>query len=194
VALIAGKRWQALLAMIASAFGFALLSGLVFGFETWVAFFQTVSHSTRFIMEGEGPWEKMPSIFAAVRSVGGSSLMAWFLQGMVMIGTTATVAWIWLRGGSPTIRNAALALGILLFPMYVFNYDLAILALPLAWLSWEGYARGWRPFEPCVLMLGWAMPLFLIPTKGKLVDFPLGPLILVSLLLVVIWRQWRLDG
>jgi hypothetical protein len=92
---------------------------------------------------------------------------------------------VWFRGASPALRSSVLVLGLLLFPAHVFNYDLA---LPLAWLGWEGYRKGWLPCEPGLLILGWLMPLFLLPMKGMAIKLPLGPLVLGALFILA-WRK-----
>jgi hypothetical protein len=190
LALMAGRRWQALGAMAASACAFALLSAAVFGLETWMAFFQSASRLKDLLAAKS--WDKMASAFAAVRFLGGNLITAWLFQGMVMLGATAVVAWVWRQGASPALRAAALTLGLLLFSPYLFNYDLAILALPLAWLGWEGIQKGWLPYEPCVLTLAWMAPLFYLPMESRILNNPIAPLACVIMLFLVAWRAVRL--
>ena len=59
-------------------------------------------------------------------------------------------------------RHSGLVLGILLFTPYSFSYDLVLLAIPLAWLGWEGYTKEWLPGEQLFLALGWTMPFIAI--------------------------------
>jgi hypothetical protein len=190
LALMAGRRWQALVAMAASACAFALLSAAVFGLETWMAFFQSASRLKDLIPLL--PWHKMASAFAAVRFLGGDLITAWVFQGMVMLGATAVVGWVWRQGASPALRAATLTLGLLLFSPYLFYYDMTILALPLAWLGWEGFQKGWLPYEPCVLTLAWMAPLFYIPRQSNILHIPIAPLIFAILLFFVAWRAVRL--
>ena len=59
-----------------------------------------------------------------------------------MLAVAAMVIWTWSRQGIPLARRASvLVLGILLFTPFAFEYDLALLALPLAWLAWEWYTE-----------------------------------------------------
>jgi hypothetical protein len=157
-----------------------------------MAFFQSASRLKDLLAAKS--WDKMASAFAAVRFLGGNLITAWLFQGMVMLGATAVVAWVWRQGASPALRAAALTLGLLLFSPYLFNYDLAILALPLAWLGWEGIQKGWLPYEPCVLTLAWMAPLFYIPipTASNLWNMPvIAPLIGIVLLCYTVWKVLR---
>ena len=42
---------------------------------------------------------------------------------------------------------------------YLFDYDYALLAIPIALLAMDGYVRGWRPWDRTVLAVAWIMPL-----------------------------------
>jgi hypothetical protein len=86
-------------------------------------------------------------------------------------------------------RNALLVLGVLLFTPYEFVYDLTLLALPLAWLGWQGYRQGWERTEPLALFLGWLTPLISLPLAdaGK---FQVAPLIF-AWLFILAWRRAR---
>ena len=103
-------------------------------------------------------WERMPTMFAAVRAAGNGTLMAWILQGIMMLGVMAGVYWVWSGKASAASRASILVLGILLFTRYAFIYDYAILAIPLAWLWQEGQTTGWLSLEKPLLLYGWIMP------------------------------------
>ena len=81
-------------------------------------------------------------------------------------------------------QAAALVLGTCLFTPYAFSYDPTLLALPLAWLGWEGYQTGWPPGEPALLCLGWALPL--MTSVMAIIKCQLTPLILAALLILVV--------
>ena len=129
VALLAGRHWKALLGALLSMLGLSGASVLVFGWSVWVAFWHNLPVALKLLGNDTAPWQKMPSVFAAVMSMGGGFYLAWILQVTVMIGVVAAVAWVWVRGASPAMRNSLLILGLLLFPPHIFNYDLAMLAL-----------------------------------------------------------------
>ena len=93
---------------------------------------------------------------------------------------------VWRQERPFAVRASVLVLGILLFTPYAFSYDLCIMAMPLAWLGWEGYTKGWLPGEQPLLLLGWLIPL-LIPALGK-THLPLAPLVLVALMVIALRR------
>jgi hypothetical protein len=107
---------------------------------------------------------------------------------MVMLAVMVSVIWVWVREGSTAISASVLVLGILLFSHFYCMYDLTLLALPLAWLGWEGYKKGWLPGERIVLTLGWIMPLLIFITWA---NFQIGPLILAVLLVFALRRYYH---
>ena len=110
--------------------GLSGASVLVLGWSVWVAFWHNLPVALKLLGNDTAPWQKMPSVFAAVMSMGGGFYLAWILQVTVMIGVVAAVAWVWVRGASPAMRNSLLILGLLLFPPHIFNYDLAMPSAP----------------------------------------------------------------
>jgi hypothetical protein len=187
VALIAGRRWQALMAMVISAVGLVLASVLVLGPEVWVAFWRNLPFTVNLLQSGSLHWHNRPTVFSAVRLLGAGLTAAQIIQGGVMLGVTGVVAWVWWRRTPAAIRFSILILGILLFTPYAAVYDLAILAFPLAWLGWEGHTQGWWPGEQNLLVLGWLTPL-VSPVLAKFTGLQIAPLVLAALLVLALRR------
>jgi hypothetical protein len=184
--LIAGRRWRALSAMLISALTLGLLSLLVLGPEVWVGFWKDLSLPLQLLSDGRLPVNKMFTLFAAAWIAGSGLTLAYICQAGLMVGVAAAVFWVWRQETSLTWQASALVLGILLFTPYAFPYDLAILALPLAWLGWEGFTQGCPPAEQVLLLLGWLLPL-LAPSLS-LIGVQLAPLILIGLFVLVLTR------
>lgn len=193
VALVAGRRWRALAAMLTSAAGLALAGILMLGAEVWVAFWRNLPFSVNLLKTGEVALYQMPTTFSAILLAGGGFTLARLLQGLVMLTVTAVVAWVWAKGGPAAIRSSILILSILLFTPYAYDYDLALLTLPLAWLGWEGYTKGWLPREQILLVIGWFMPMF-AQCLAKTAGVQTGPLVLAALLLLAVRRERSLSG
>jgi hypothetical protein len=87
------------------------------------------------------------------------------------------------------IRASVLVLAALLFPYYCIIYDLTLLALPLAWLFWEGRVRGWGEGEAILLLFGWIAPLA-NPIMGE-IKFSIVPLALAGMLIASLLRYRR---
>lgn len=158
IALLVGRRWQVLGVMVVSALGIGLVSVLVFGYGTWQAFLQNIPLGAK-MTDIPFFWERMPTIYAAARTAGSGTTMAWILQGITMLGVISGVMWVWSGEAPAATRASILVLGILLFTHYAFIYDYAILALPLAWLWQEGQTNGWLSLEEPLLLCGWIMPM-----------------------------------
>jgi hypothetical protein len=126
----------------------------------------------------------MVTVFAALLRMGVGFSCALIIQGVVMVLAAAGVFSVWHGRFSLSHRAAALVLGTRLFTPYAFAYDLALLALPLAWLGWKGYETGWRPGEPALLCLGWLLP-FLAPILA-IIRCQLTPVVLAVFLILVV--------
>jgi len=184
VALIAARRWRALLAALVTAMLLAGASFLLFGPGVWAAFRENLGLAMTLARQGQLPTNKLVTIFGTLLQVGVGFSYALIIQAVVMVLVAAGVFYLWQRKVSLAHQAAALVLGTFLFTPYAFSYDLALLALPLAWLGWEGYETGWLPGEPGLLCLGWLLPL--LTSVMAIIKCQLTPLILAALLILVI--------
>jgi hypothetical protein len=184
VALIAARRWQALLAALTTAMLLALASFLFFGQGVWVAFGKNLALPLTLAREGLLPINKLVTIFGALLQVGVGFSPALIIQAVAMALMAAGVFYVWQLRISFARQAATLVLGTFLFSPYAFSYDLVLLALPLAWLGWEGYNAGWLPGEPAFLCLGWLLPL--LTSVMALIRCQITPLILAALLIFVV--------
>jgi arabinofuranan 3-O-arabinosyltransferase len=184
VALIAARRWQALLAALTTAMLLALASFLFFGQGVWVAFGKNLALPLTLAREGFLPINKLVTIFGALLQVGVGFSPALIIQAVAMALMAAGVFYVWQLRISFARQAATLVLGAFLFSPYAFSYDLVLLALPLAWLGWEGYNAGWLPGEPAFLCLGWLLPL--LTSVMALIRCQITPLILAALLIFVV--------
>jgi hypothetical protein len=187
VAFLGGRRWQALGATLATVAVLAGLSAVVFGSHIWLLFWKTIPLARTIVATVAELWPRMSTPFAAVRLLGGGLPVAWIIQGIVTGTVAVIVFWAWRQEASLAVRASTLVLGALLATPYAFEYDLALLSLPLAWMAWEGYVHGWRPGERYWLPVVWLTPL-LTPILAKKLGWPLEPLILAVFLFLVVRR------
>ena len=186
VALIAGRRWKALAGASLSFLGLVLASILIMGTGVWVAFWQSIPVASKLFESGVFPIFKNGSVFYAALLAGASFEVARTLQAIMMISVVIVVFIVWFRDISLPIRNSVLVLSILLFTPHVYPYDFVLLALPIAWLGWQGYTKGWMPLEKLFLVIAWLLP-FLIPLIGK-TRLQITPLIILILLILALKR------
>lgn len=195
LALLAGRHWRALGGLLTGAIALGLASLWVFGPVTWRVFLESLQSSMQIVGSGKVgvggtlPLIKLTSVFAALRLAGVGAPAALAGQASVSLAVAAAVAWVWARRAAVAGRNALLVLGVLLFTPYEFIYDLTLLALPLAWLGWQGYRQGWDQTEPLALFLGWLTPLISLPLAdaGKIQIAPL----IFAWLFILAWRRAR---
>lgn len=186
LALAAGRRWQALGGALVAAAGLALASLWIFGVDTWMAFLRSISGVVRYA-DHQALWRKMPTIYAAARLAGAGFSGAMILQGVAAAGAGAAVIWVWRRGAPLSLRVAVLTLGTLLATPYAFEYDLALLALPFAFLGWEEYLQGRRPGQAFLILCWLGLYQFRLLAEK---NFPAGPLILLAMLTFALYRAY----
>jgi alpha-1,2-mannosyltransferase len=189
LALLAGRCWKALMATIITIVGLVLISTLTLGFEVWRAFLGDLLVHTSLLDSGHLiSFTFIPTFFSAAVLLGLKPTTAYVFQGILMLGVVLAIIWVWWREGPSAVSAAVLVLGILLFPHFYCYYDLTILALPIAWLGWEGYRHGWLGGEKIILLLVWFMPIYRFILWDKQVQA--GPLILVALLVFALRRHY----
>jgi alpha-1,2-mannosyltransferase len=187
IALIAGRHWRTLAGAAVSASALALATLPVMGWKTWAAFLGNLPLAEWMIRHGVARIFKMPTTFAGALLAGAGFPAAYVLQGIVTLVAVGAVIWVWSQDVAFPLKASALALAILLATPYAFEYDLAILALPLAWLAWEGYVRGWLWGEQNLLLIGYVIPL-LAPILASKTGVQIAPLVLGALLLETVRR------
>lgn len=189
LALLAGGYWRTILSAAVTVVVEIAVSYALFGAATWQAFFESAKQTQKVALEqGAVGWERIQSLFAAVRMLGGSVELAYSLHILCAASAAAVVIWMWRRPAvAPELKSAALVTASLLATPYILDYDLVALALPIAWLTAMGLREGFRPWEKTILLLVWLLPLF-SRLIAKAVHVPSATLIMGLLLLFIIRR------
>ena len=86
VCLIAAREYRALVAAAAGAVLW-ISSLAVFGFETWWKFLGVVSQQMSFVLDGQEPTARFPTIFVLVLETTGNPLLAKAAQGLSTSGS-----------------------------------------------------------------------------------------------------------
>jgi len=192
IALVAGRFWKALGAAAFSAGVLALASAAVLGLGAWSSFMGQIPFVSYITETGYLPWEKMSTVFAASRLVGVGIQPSYILQGIMALAVSILVFWAWHRGMPYYIKVSVLTAGIFLATPYSFQYDLALLAIAIAYYGWEGYQKGWLPYEKGVLFAVWIMPL-INDLIARLIYIQIVPLILLAFLILTVRRFYFFD-
>ncbi len=157
IALLAGRHWRVFITAGVVAVLIAAASWVVFGSNSWQAFFPSVGHAL--YSSGSADWGKLQTAFGVTLALGGSEALAWTVQIAVAIIVASAIAVLWRSRATFEIKAAALGVGTLLATPHLFAYDLVILAVPLAFLFRLGSTRGFLAHEmtgmglACLLIL-----------------------------------------
>jgi len=160
----------------------------IFGYAIWDGFLRSIQLSQRLIVEeGATGWYKLQSVYSAVRLAGGSNEFAYTLQALSFIGAAAAVAWVWSRLGYKSVKAAVLCCAIPLATPFVNDYDLTILALPIAFLVQEARSGSFLPYEKSLLVFLWLLPFVARPVS-LYARIPLTPLLMTLTIFLCVIR------
>jgi hypothetical protein len=166
IALAVSGRWRVFSSAALVAALMAIASWAAFGGDSWQSFFSSVGYSLEIQRYADSG--KLQSAFGAVRAFGGSEALAWVVQIAVTVGVAAAIAVLWRSRAAFEIKAAAIGAATLLAAPHLLVYDLAILAVPLAFLFRFGRERGFLSHEltamglACLLVL--IFPFVVAPT------------------------------
>src|SRR5882757_6088555 len=136
VALLAGGRWSTIGAAAATVAALIAVSFATLGSGVWHAFADSMNFTQTIVLEQGGTgWEKIQSVFSAVRNWGGNLATAYAAQGALALLLAASLAWLWHSDAAFELKAAALAAGSLLATPHVLDYDLVVLAVAIAFLA-----------------------------------------------------------
>ncbi len=187
LAMIVSGRWRTLASMAAVAAGLCTASVCLMGIAPWRAFLASAPLARAVLEQGLAEPGKMVSAFAAVQLLGGPPALAYAAQAASALLATFTLIWARRHGVRGSAEAALLVLAALLASPYLFDYDLMILGLPLAWLASEGLRTSFRPWEKIALLAGYVLPMANRPLTMAL-HAPLGPLVILGLFVLVAQR------
>jgi hypothetical protein len=188
LALLAAGRWRSIAGAAAAALGLAGLSLWAFGADAWRGFLADSAIARMTLERGLVGDAKMQSVFAAVRLLHGGLGLAYAAQAVVAVGAGAALVACQRRAFRHPAEGPALVAAALLASPFLLDYDLILLAIPLAWLLAQGLESGFRPWEKIILAAGFMVPA-LSRTLATAVGVPTGPLVVAAVLWLVL-RRW----
>lgn len=191
--LIAVRAWRAFFAAAVTVILFTLVSTMVLGVDTLGAFLGGLREAGQLLQAGRSPLTKMPSVFVSLRMLHIPAVLSYAVHGAVAGVATWAVWRIWRCGTDVRLRDAALMTGSFFISPYIFDYDMAWLAFPVAWLAMYCMETGWRRFERELLVLFWADTLFIAVVAQHTVTHTV-PFVLGALLWMIYRRATELPG
>lgn len=178
-------NWRGFLAAGVTATAICLVSLVVFGPAAWEGFLATSALARTTLEQDLVGYAKMQSVYAGARLLGADGMTAWAAQGVV---AGAAVLMLWkTRAADEAARGAILCCATLLTTPFLLDYDLTLLAVPLAWLFRQGVRQGFRDWEKSALALGFVLPMVGRPLAAGL-GASIAPLVIAALALCVVRR------
>jgi hypothetical protein len=157
--LAAGGHWRAFGAAALTVLAFCGVATAAFGLDYWHAFVANLSLTAEVLEEGRLPWPKMPSIFAFASLLGAPATLAYALQAALAVTAGAATVWAWRRPGPLDLKVALAVVATAMLSPYIFDYDLVLLAIPVAILARRSLEAGTSQ-NAALLVLVSLLPLF----------------------------------
>jgi hypothetical protein len=188
IALLAGGRWSTIGAAIATVAALLAISFVTLGGGVWHAFADSMSFMQTVVLQPGGiGWEKIQSVFSALRMWGASVHTAYAVQITLALMLAASLAWLWQSDAAFELKAAGLATASLLATPYVLDYDLVVLSVAIAFFVKHGLSRGFRDYEISLLAAVWIVPLLSRGIAG-VTGMPLGLLVMLALYVFTVRR------
>jgi hypothetical protein len=189
LALLASRRWPTIVAAAATVAGLGLLSLAMFGLDTWRAFLGEGAIARAALERNLIGDAKMQSVFAAIRLLHGSITLAYGAQIAAALIACMALFVLQRKAFRTRAEGPAMVLAALLSSPFLLDYDLILLAIPLAWLVAEGLQAGFWPWEKLILAMA-----FILPAVSRNIALstgvPLGPFVIAALFWLVLRRGW----
>jgi hypothetical protein len=194
LALAVAGRWRCFAAAALTVVVLSAIATAAFGIDIWPPFFTDMSEARRNWMEFPNPLylQFWITTFGTIRLHGGSLALAYGAQAIVSITAAVMLIRALLRrppgAHSGLAEVAAIAACVPFCSPFMLEYDLVILAVPMAWLLGQALRDGFRPYERLALV-----STFLAPIAFKVTAFDgvvkIGAIAAPALLFVVVLRR-----
>ncbi|HLY57907.1 MAG TPA: glycosyltransferase family 87 protein [Stellaceae bacterium] len=185
VALLAGRRYRALVSAVLTVLALAGASLLILGAETWQNFLALSGLIQRIYAGGELGYYASVSAYAGVRMLGGSAAAGSVAEAVAIVLAVAAIVRVWRPDLGPALRGAVLTAGTLTAAPSAMAYDMLLAGIAIVSLVEDARAGGWQPWDKAVCGVIWIAMLggTLIAEQTGIPVLPLiGPALLVLIL------------
>ena len=189
LAFVAARQWRAIAGAAISTAALAAASLAAFGLAPWRGFLQSLAFQRGVVEHGLLDPAKLQSTFGALRVWHAPLWAAYGAQAAVTLVAAAAVTFVaWRRPRSPAVGPVVIA-GALLSTPYIHDYDLTLVAIPLAWALADAVRTRFLPGERLILFAAYVLPL-VSRLFGMKLHLPLAVPVLLALLFVAVRRAW----
>jgi hypothetical protein len=189
VALIATRRWRACVSATVTAIFLGVASVAAFGVDGWTALPHALFAEGSETMFASPDWGFMlQTVYGLILVLHGGPALAWLAQSVATAGAGVFVWLVWRSPVRYALKAATLSAGALIASPYAFAYDLAAIAIPVAFLASDQIEHGLLRGEQITLIALFVVSLAVIPAAG---EAPVGAVILISFLCLILRRALR---
>jgi hypothetical protein len=180
--LLAGKYYRALISMAVTVITLVLVSWFIYGTEPWISFFRGLFTQTNSAFGAAMEiWERIPTVVILALQVFDSAMTSWIIQGFVAVLAIVCSAWVWKSSTNLAPRALALVAAIPLVSPYVWDYDMAMLIIPIAFLAIDTSGEKIAIGRLMLLLSMWLAEPTLRVISGK-IGLQLGPFLWATMM------------
>ena len=196
VALAASSQWRAFASAAGTAALLAGTSTAAFGRGPWLAFPRelVVQSSLNLFADPDSNWGLLQTVYGLIRDLHGGAAAAWAMQGVATVGVAIIVWLVWRSEVRYALKAATLSAAALIATPYAFAYDLAAIAIPIAFLANDQIRYGllWGEQTTFLALFGAVLAVLVIfadrPVGTTFGSVPLGPVVMITVLGVALRR------
>jgi arabinofuranan 3-O-arabinosyltransferase len=193
VALGASSQWRAFASAAATATLLAGASMIVFGTGVWAEFPQELfAQASEALFDDPtinpfpGGWGHIQSVYGLIRALHAGPALAWIAQGVMTFGLAIIVWLVWRSRVRYSLKAATLSAAALIATPYAYAYDMAAIAIPLAFLAKDQMRCGLLRGEQATMIALFGASFVILVSFGYTA---LGPLVITTLLSLVLRRD-----
>jgi Glycosyltransferase family 87 len=160
-------RWRAFIAAAVGVIAFVALTGVIFGFESYTRWLESLSASQQLITDQQITTPAYASLYANLIGLGASPSLAIGIHALSAVAGVL-LACVLFRKGDVAVCGAALCAATLLVSPYMFFYDFTLLLIGAALL---GVPR--TPLELAAAIFAWGAGLTV--AIGEYIALPICP-------------------
>lgn len=198
VALVAARQWRTIASAGITAVLLAAASAAAFGTDAWAAFPRELvaQAGLNLLADPDSNWAYLQSTYGFIRSLHGGAALAWLVQAAMTSGIAVIVWLVWRSPIRYSLKAATLSCAALIATPYAFAYDLAAIAIPMAFLARDQISYGLLKGEQAIAVALFGASLAVLITLGDRpggITFgstPIGTLVTIALLGMILRRTF----
>ncbi len=158
VALIAARQWRAIASAAVTVVALAVLSAAAFGIGAWEMLPTGLLAQKNVVLlaggaaDADANWGHIQTIYGLVRELHGGGVFAILLHCAGALAVAVIVWRVWRSSASYDLKAAAVSAAALIATPYAFSYDMAALAIPVAFVARDQLRDGLLRREQATLL------------------------------------------